>query len=162
MAIGRSGRARVTQKGDRFRYDYKQGDPLELMPVIDTLMQKGLADSEGYVSDHELFLGSAETSFPDAVGRLWRVFHGLVEHPPDVVLSLEQDHFVGDPSMTSLIKLIGIHGSLRPQSSEGFALTTSGTLPPVERMADLRTSLQKLGVPVGGVENDTAPHALPR
>lgn len=162
IVLGRSGRARVTQQGDRFRYDYRQGDPLELMPVIDTLMQKGLADREGYVSDRELFLGSADSAFPDAVARLWRAFHGLVEHAPDVVLSLEQAYFVGDPSMTSLIRLIGVHGSLRPQSSEGFALTAAGTLPPVERMADLRASLQKLGVPVGGSGNDTAPHALPR
>jgi hypothetical protein len=160
IVLSADGEARVSHKDGKWRYVAEKGDPLELKGVLEAMSQKGEVDKDGYVSDPDLFMASAEAAFPDAVQRLWRSFHGLVEHPPDVVVSLDQRHFVGAESMTMLVKLVGIHGSLRQDSSSGFAISMAGSLPPVERMPDLRASLKKIGVPLGGVDNDDIPRAI--
>ncbi len=149
----RDGLARVARSGDRFHYQAERGDPLQLGGAAETLVRQGLIDAQGYADDDDWFRASADGVFPDALQRLWHAFHGLVEHPPDVVLSLQESYFVGAISMTRLIDLVGIHGNLRPDSSCGFAMTMAGPLPPVQRMPDLRTSLLRLHVPVGGEDN---------
>lgn len=147
VVVRRDGLARLSRSAAGFRYQPERGDPLELQPILARLAQAGEVDADGYVSDHALFAATVDHTYPDVAARLWRAFHGLVEHVPDVLVSLADGYHVGSKLQTDLITLIGVHGSLRPMSTYGFAMTTEGELPGNVRMADLRASLREVGVP---------------
>jgi hypothetical protein len=146
------GLARIQHSPKGFRYVAETGDPLELKPILARLATSGGVDGEGYVDDRLLFDATADATYPDGVARLWRAFHGLVEHPPEVLLSHANGYYSGSLTMERLLTLVGIHGSLRQVSSSGFAMTMAGPLPQVMRQADLRQHLRQLGVPVPGAE----------
>ncbi len=155
MVLSRDGRAHITCRCDAgarpkptaFRYQCEFGDPLALWPTLSQLSKQGSMDGDGFIDDRVLFEATVSTTYPDAVARLWRAFHGLVQHPPDVLVSMKSGYHCGSALMSSLVTLVGIHGSLRQESSSGFVMTTEGRLPPVLRMADLKPALQQLGVP---------------
>jgi len=150
VVVSREGRARITRSSAGFRYERKYGDPLRLGAILDQLENQGRVDPEGFIGDRILFEATESHVYPDAVYRLWRAFHGLIEHTPDVLVSTENGWHCGSPTMSKLITLIGAHGNLKRPGSCGFAMTTAGQLPPVLRMAHLRAALRELGVPLNG------------
>ena len=79
---------------------------------------------------------------------MWRAFHGLVEHTPEVLVSVEDGWHCGSAFMTDVLDLAAAHGNLGPLSSMGFVMSTAGSLPPVGRMEELHASLGKLGIPL--------------
>ncbi|HOW69750.1 MAG TPA: hypothetical protein PKY77_04040 [Phycisphaerae bacterium] len=148
VVVDRQGVAMISRSPAGFRYRVRSGDPLRLEPVLDQLRTAGKIDANGFVDDRLLFEATATHTYPDVVQRLWRAFHGLFSHVPDVFVSLEDGWYVGSPAMTKLLGgLRGAHGNLRGESSCGFATTMSGSLPGVVRMADLRAAFQAAGVP---------------
>ena len=86
IVIGRGEQARITRSNANFRYDPQVGDPLRLQPILDALAQKGAMNAKGFVDDARWFAATTHHIYPDAIHRLWRAFHGLVEHTPDVLL----------------------------------------------------------------------------
>jgi len=151
IVLSRTGRASITHSDAGFRYEtlpQLTGDPLELGPVLNLLRRQGRLDADGFVSDRVLFDATADGEYPDAVHRLWRAFHGLVKHTPDVLVSVKDGWHCGSPFMTDLLQLSAAHGNLNPLSSTAFVMTTVGKLPPVVRMEDLRAALINLGVPL--------------
>lgn len=148
VVLGRSGRARITSGPDGLKYECEYGDPLEMLPVLAGLQSKGAVDAQGFARDRALFDATMEHKYPDALHRLWRAFHGLVESQPDVLLSVQDGRHCGSPFMSSVVDLMGSHGNLGPASSSGFAMTTAGELPSVLRLANLRPELAKIGVPI--------------
>ncbi|GMU22555.1 MAG: hypothetical protein AMXMBFR13_26400 [Phycisphaerae bacterium] len=155
IVLSRDGKARITRANPGFRYTPDYGDPLMLKPVLTQLSKAGQVAPDGAVRDEVLLRATVDHSYPDAVARLWRAFHGLVEYTPDVLLSLADGYHAGSKFQTDLVTLIGVHGSLRPASTYGFAITTAGELPATLRMEDLRPALKSLGVPF---EEDAAAH----
>jgi hypothetical protein len=145
---GRAAIDRLAEEGVQFRYSTEQGDPLELIPTIKNLSALGLVSPEGFVADKQLFEATARHKYPDAVYRLWRAFHGLTRHTPDVLVSTQEGYYCGNGLMTSFLDLAASHGALDSQSSVGFAMTTAGGLPPDIRMEDLADCLGGLGVPL--------------
>lgn len=148
--LSRTGQATITRKPDnRFRYVCQAGDPLQLKPILYDLRRHGhLGDGDGTVAPDELlFQATARHLYPDAVYRLWRAFHGLFVHQPDVFVSLDDGWMVSNPSMAEAVTLLGAHGSLRQASSTGFACSMAGPLPRQIRMNQLRHAMIALGVP---------------
>jgi len=145
-------RACIAHSDAGYRYRAEGGDPLEIQPALDDLARQGKVGPDGFVDDRLLFEATKDGVYPDGVARLWRAFHGLVVYTPDVMLSIADGYHVGSPSMYKVIKnLVGIHGSLRANSSTGFAMTMACDLPPAVRQADLLPRLRELGVPIRGV-----------
>jgi len=148
VVLGRGGRARITRSPAGFRYACEFGDPLELAPILGELARRGKVDADGFVSDQVLMEATVGHVYPDAVYRLWRAFHGLVQHTPDVLVSVQDGWHCGSPAMSSLVHMTAAHGNLRPLSSSAFSMTTAGPLPEVLRMERLAATLEALGVPV--------------
>ncbi len=157
VVMGREGRAVITRGPGGFRYDAEEGDPLRILPAIERLRAKGLVDSAGFVDDHVLFEATAEGEYPDSVYRIWRAFNGLVQNTPDVQISVDEGYHCGSALMTSLLDLVGVHGSLKPGSTYGFAMTGAGALPRFVRMDSLRGDLIRLGVEIPGAGPASAP-----
>lgn len=151
IVADRRGVATIACSRTGFRYEVRSGDPLQLLPVLDRLRAEGHLDAAGFVEDRLLFEATAAHVYPDVVHRLWRAFHGLFTHVPDVFVSIDEGWYVGSPLMVRLLGgLRGAHGNLREASSCGFAATMAGSLPPVLRIADLRAAFRAAGVPLGG------------
>jgi hypothetical protein len=147
IVLSLHGHAVISRRDESFRYQMLEDDPLELKTVLDQLTKSGQVGADGFVADHVLFEATTSATYPDVVARLWRSFHGLVEHPPQVLVSLADGYHAGSATMTAMIDLIGVHGSLRQQSSSGMVMTAAGELPPIVRMSELKAALQKTGVP---------------
>ncbi len=156
IVLNRNGRARISHTSAGYRYAPQYGDPLGLKSVLKGLAERGAVDADGFVADHVLFAATADHEYPDAVHRLWRAFHGLVEHTPDVLVSVKDGWICGSTFMSAMIDLAAAHGNLNRTSSTAFVMTTAGALPPVLRMEDLGAALRDVGVPVRAEPPDLA------
>lgn len=169
VVIGVRGRARIARRerpasshrapdgavglgGPRveYRYQCETGDPLRLKPVLEALSPAGGGSAPEFVADALLFAATLEHEYPDVVHRLWRAFHGLILHTPDVMVAIDDGYHAGSGLFSTLMPLAAAHGNLRPPSSFAFAMTTAGELPAALRMEDLRSALERLGVDVRG------------
>ncbi len=148
VVLSKTGRASITHSAAGFRYEPEVGDPLRMTDVLARLRDQSQVDADGYVADRVLFEATIDSVYPDAVARLWRAFHGLIVHQPDVFVAVEDGFEVGSKLQTQLVHMQATHGNLRPGSSWGFAASMAGPLPPVLRMADLREAMQKAGIPI--------------
>ena len=156
----RSGRATISHNSAGYRYRPEYGDPLDLKPTFDRLATEGRVDAAGFVDDRLLFDATHGAAFPDAVQRLWTAFHGLIQHTPDVMVSIEEGYYAGSPMMSSMVRMLGVHGNLKLAGASAFAMTSAGDLPPVLRIRDLRAALARLGVSLPGAIPVSQP-ALP-
>jgi hypothetical protein len=147
VVLSRDGRARISRNAESYHYAAQQGDPLGMLSTLDRLAREGHVGPDGFVVDDVLFGATADHKFPDAIHRLWRAFHGLTDHTPDVLLSIADGFHCGSEFMSKQIDLRSAHGGLTRLSSSGFVMTTTGRVAPVIRMEDLRESLRDLGVP---------------
>ncbi len=138
----------ITRRDGQLRYQPLSGDPLDLAPVVEALRQRGQLDADGFASDEAWFERTRDRDWPDAVYRLWRAFDGLMQYPPDVICSLDDRWYHGNPKLASRIRVESTHGNLRTRSSCGFAMTTAGELPEVLRIEDLPDALRAAGVPI--------------
>lgn len=150
----RDGLATIRYGEDSGRYECSRGDPLKLLPLIEALRAEGKVGPDGFISDAALFEATKEHIYPDALQRLWRTYHGLMQYPPDVMISVQDGWHCGSALMTKLVDVSAAHGSLNLDSSSGFAMTTNGPLPSVVRMEDLRGELDRLGVHIPGQTAD--------
>ncbi len=149
--VGRDGSAAITRSpAGGLCYLPRDGDPLGLQAVLERLKAAGRAAADGAVDERTWFEATADHEYPDAVCRVWHAFHGLVVHTPDVLLSLEDGRHWGSATQNRLVRLIGVHGSLRAAGSSGFAVTMAGELPPVMRLAGLGEALRAAGVVMRG------------
>jgi predicted small lipoprotein YifL len=148
VVLSNAGAARIVRRGSRYAYIVERGDPLQLAGVLAELDARGAVDADGFIDDRALYEATREHSYPDPAYRLWRAFHGLLAHTPDVLVSLQEGYYAGSPGFTAWIDVGSVHGNLRSPSSCGFAMTTAGPLPDVLRMEDLAEALERFGVPV--------------
>jgi hypothetical protein len=147
VVLSRTGRATLHKSATGYRYDAQFGDPLELEPVWQKLQDAGQVGADGFVDDRVLFDATLQHAYPDVAARLWRAFHGLVQHTPEVILSLAEGFHTGSKLQTDMVNMVGVHGNPRQASTNGFAMTTEGELPADIRMEDLRQAFQALGLP---------------
>jgi len=139
--VGPRGRARIERRGDRYRYLTFTGDPLQLVPILDRLRAEGRMDEEGFVADADLFAATHAHSYPDALRRLWDGLTSIVQHPANVLVSLEDGYYEGSDLLDVFAILRATHGNLRRAQTEGFVLTTAKALPEAIRATDLWSAL---------------------
>ncbi len=146
VVLSAGGRATLSRRGASYRYFVDAGDPLQLLPILERLKTDRLVDADGFVADVALFNATADHVYPDAVHRLWRAFHGLVRHTPDVLVSLEDGYHHGSALLSALLDPAAAHGNLLAPGTAGFVMTMAGPLPSVLRMEDVRAALSVVGV----------------
>lgn len=138
------GEARITREAREHVYTALRGDPLMLLAA-------NAADPEERIVrepiDAPRFL---DHEFPDPLDRLWRAFDDMFEHTPAVMVSLRDGVHTGSEGLATWLSMEGVHGSLRPDSTNGFVMTTAGVLPVTMRMRDARAQLEQVGVHVRG------------
>lgn len=142
VVLSRDGEAQIRHGPGGFHYATIRGDPLRLGPILERLRAAGGVDAAGVIDDRALLDATADHEFPDPLHRLWRAFHGLFEHTPDVLLSLADGYYTGSADLSQWLDMQAAHGSLRRASTSGFIMTTAGPLPPNLRMQDARATLE--------------------
>jgi hypothetical protein len=153
VVVSSTGRARISKSPAGYRYEAEFGDPLRLGAILNKLAAQNQVDADGFVGDRVLFEATADHRYPDGVHRLWRAFHGVTEHTPDVLVSITDGWYAGSGFMSRMLDLAAAHGNLETLSSNAFVMTTAGRLPPVLRMEDLRGALRDVGVRVAGADD---------
>lgn len=146
IVLSKSGSARVVREQDRLAYMAESGDPLNLAPTIETLRREGRLDARGFAAAGDWFDATVDHPFPDAPARLHRAFNGLFKNVPQVLLSLEDGVYHGSGSLALILRMAAVHGSLRPESSYGFAMSTIADLPASVPMQSLRASMNAAGI----------------
>lgn len=148
VVIGREGVGRIEQRDGQFRYTSPRGDPLNMLAIVDRLNQSGQGTRDGWIEDRVLLAATASHEYPDAVQRLWRAFHGLFEHTPDVFVSLQNGYFAGSERLAGTLKMRAVHGNLRSDGSCGFIMSTLGPVPTVQRIGEAADGIARFGVEV--------------
>lgn len=87
--------------------------------------------------------------YPDGAARIWRAFHGLFEHTPDVLVSLQDGCYSGSSDLDAWINMRGVHGNLRADGTLGFIMSTSAQLEPRLGIGEARQRLIEAGLAVG-------------
>jgi hypothetical protein len=103
-------------------YTPARADPLKLKNVLQAGRNGAYhADSPWVTARHE---------YPLALRRLWRAHFGLVENPPDVIVSLKDGYYFGSEGFAGFVDVASTHGSLNRSNSTAFIMSTLD-LPPV-------------------------------
>ncbi len=133
-------RARTDEGGTEefFSYPPTEGDPLDLLAILDGLQPHRFAATEApFYSAADLLTATADHPFPDP---LWRIWHGLSDHTavaPDVAASLKPGWYYGEKGLDMFAELNGTHGGLRQSDAATIFMTTMFTPPPVMRTTDV-------------------------
>ena len=124
------GKAHVERRGDRFRYVQETGDPLHLAAIVKQATADALLDADGFADEATWLRLTYRHEYPDPVVRLWRAFHGITEHVPDVIASLCDGYSAGLPSRAARYPDgASTHGDLAVKSSTAFLMSTAGPVP---------------------------------
>jgi len=130
MVVSDEGTARVECAGGRYRYVPQTGDPLHLAAIIAQAKAEGLLDADGFADGRTWLRLTADHEYPDPLVRVWRGFHGISEHVPDVVASLKDGYSAGLPSRAMRYPDgASTHGDLGRKSSTAFVMSTAGPVP---------------------------------
>jgi hypothetical protein len=123
--------------GQSFRYEARGADPLRLQPAIDALRQNGKVDADDYITRQDWFEATAQTEYPDAPYRIWKGLNSQVGFPADLLVSFKAGYFYGSSTFDRFVKIQATHGSLRPDSSEAFLMSTHRDYPAATRGEDI-------------------------
>jgi hypothetical protein len=127
-----AGKAVVERRGNRYCYRTISGDPLDLVPLVDAAKKAdpSLFDTDGFAEDRAWLKLTFTHRYPDAPDRLWRAFHGMVQHTPDVIASLKREYVSGWQRPIYNPKIASTHGDLDIRSSSAFIMSTSMPITP--------------------------------
>jgi hypothetical protein len=134
------GRAVIRRRDGGYSYTDVRGDPLSLKKIL----AAGKPDAEGFHDPDWLLAATISHRWPAPLQRLWRAHFGLVENPPDVIVSLADGFFTGVKGFAGSVKVASTHGGLNRRNSVTFIMSTAGPLPPVMRSGDIPKNMQKL------------------
>ncbi len=124
----------------RYHYEPIVGDPLKLKGVLEKLEP----DRAGGYDPNELLAATVDSEYPAPLQRIWRAHYALVEHPPTMIVSLENGYYFGEDEFAGAVDVASTHGSLKRSNSVTFIMSTAGALPPVLRSADVPAAMRKL------------------
>ena len=132
-----SARLEWRDEGAVFRYLQVDADPLALEEILKRLQEERKMDTEGWVSDAELFAATAAHRYPDAARRLWQWATNHVVNRADLVVSLKPGFHQGTNAFEWMVDMRSTHGSLDRAQSLGFATSTDGPLRGMIRSEEL-------------------------
>lgn len=130
---------RHEQVGQESFYTYEpiEGDPLGLASVLADLRAKGCVRDDGFISDDDWFKATEAGPQPYAVPRLYGAMYVDVINTADIVVSLADGYYYGDPAMDKWVKLGGTHGGLSRASTVSFLMSTAFVAPAYVRPAEI-------------------------
>ncbi len=156
----RAGEAVIRELAGELSYDTHAGDPLGLEPILADLREAGLVAPDGAIDADALFSATVMHKYPDPVARLWRAFHGLVDHPADLIVNLRDGACHGSKFFNTMLgRVASTHGSLNNVNSTTFVLTTLGELPPALRASGVLPALEELRQPPGAAHSILNPRS---
>ncbi len=119
--------------GKTFEYEPLVGDPLKLT-------------GKGRINGRELLKAATDSKcgYPDALYRLWRAHFGLVENPPDVIVSLFDRYCTGSGFFSGVMKRASTHGGLNWKNSATFIMSTAGTIKGPLRSEDIPDEMRRI------------------
>jgi hypothetical protein len=127
-----------------YRYLNTTGDPLGLMPIVNTLRANGKLDQEGFASDASWFDQTQTHLYPDALRNIYTSLHtNRVKHTADVLVSLRDGYYYGWSPFGHLIRLAATHGNALRSSSNAFLMSTHRQLPSCVRADDAGALLKR-------------------
>jgi hypothetical protein len=132
------GRAAVRKQGGRYSYEVQAGDPLQLKGLLASLKP----DAGGFYDANEMLAASIMSYYPAALERVWRAHFGLVEHPPDVIVSLEDRFYSGSEAFGGAVTIASTHGGLNRLNSTTFIMSMAGDLPPYMRSREVGANMK--------------------
>ena len=113
-----------------YRYLNTSDDPLDLMPVVNTLRANGKLDQEGFASDAAWFDQTHTHRYPDALRNIYTSLHtNRVKHTADVLVSLRDGYYYGWSPFGRVVRLAATHGNALRSSSNAFLMSTHRQLP---------------------------------
>jgi hypothetical protein len=125
MRDGRPSRARISWRGDHYRYDTLDGDPLGYGDVWDALGRERKLE-DGWARDADLRRAAATHAYPDALARVRHGLLDIVRSPAPVLFSMKATWTYGPALTHAAAELMGgqfgTHGSLAAAESVGFAI----------------------------------------
>jgi len=139
-----AGTARIFEKNGRYRYDDCEGDPLELRDIIEGLRRAGAIDEEGFIDEERLFKETVDHAYPDPLYRIWRAFHGLVQNPPDLAVTLKDNYMNRKRIFSFLVAANSTHGSLNRMNSTTFIMSTARPFQEPLRMDQVKKEIEEM------------------
>ena len=122
---GQAGVARISRRGNRYRYTAIEGDPLKLAEMNHRLVQMGKSDSQGFIQEVDWWEATRNHTYPDPLRRIWEGLHDLIQHPATLLISFKDGYAFGPAIFDQ--KIIsgreGTHGALLGTHSNGFLMT---------------------------------------
>jgi hypothetical protein len=123
VVLTQDGEAFVERQDGRDRWTSVVGDPLDYVRVVAELRAAGRLDADGFAARRDWFDATVDHEWPDAPGRVWDAFHGIVLNTPDVMLAIRDGYCVGDKSFERFIDMQSTHGGLNQINSATVLLT---------------------------------------
>jgi hypothetical protein len=139
VVLARGGqRAHVRQRDGHYSYHAIEGDPLDLLPVLEDLPPA----PDGFFDADTLLHATAKHTWPAPLQRLWRAHRGgLAANTPDVIISLENDWYSGSTGFAGAVSVESTHGGLSYPNSAAFIMSSLGRLPAILRTRDIPAKL---------------------
>ena len=78
-----------------------------------------------------------DAEYPDAPYRIWKGLTSQVEYPADLLVSFKSGYFFGSRTFDRFFGIEATHGSLKPDSSEAFLMSTHRDYPMALRGEDI-------------------------
>jgi hypothetical protein len=137
------GGARIERRADSYRYVCKNGDPLDLMPVINKLRDEGKLDQDGFAPDSAWLEHTSGHHYPDAVTNIYAsLFSPRVKQTADILISIKDGYYYGWSPFGRFVRLCATHGNALQSSSNAFLMSTHRQLPPYVRADDAKAFLR--------------------
>jgi hypothetical protein len=128
----------VNSKGERatidwnveknsFRYSPETGDPINYLPVVETLSRKNLLEADGFASANAWMTETLTHRYPLALERIARGHTQTTLNPATILISLDNDFVHASWLLkkgSELVKFGGTHGGLDDLNSNGILLSS--------------------------------------
>lgn len=135
--LNEKGSATIERSGERFRYRATQGDPLELLPRVETLKRQGRADAVDFIADEDWFAATIESARPDVLRRVYEGVSERVVNRANVIVNFADGYYTGSASLDVFAILQATHGNLSARQSFGFVSSNARELPAYLRARDV-------------------------
>lgn len=122
-------RRQIVDDESMYSYEALQGDPLHLVATLAELKTQNLVRPDGFITDAAWFDATKAGEQPFAVPRIYGALHYDVQNPADIVISLADGYFAGDPALTKWVNLGGTHGGLSRASTVSFLMSSAFAAP---------------------------------
>jgi hypothetical protein len=110
-----------------FRYSARTGDPINYLPVVESLSKKNLLDGEGFAPADAWMAETLAHRYPVALERIARGHTRAALNPATILISLDNAYVHAGWCVkrgSELVRFGGTHGALDDLNSDGILLSS--------------------------------------